>query len=79
MKWFGRRLNEVWIDIFIIRGSFLMINFYFFFIIKFLFNLINNVLLLWFYFFCLLNIVVRVCSNCSLLIKCCLIYFSFLF
>lgn len=77
MKRFGRRPNEAWIDIFTIRGSFLMINFYSFSTIKFLSNSTNNVPLLWLHFSCLPNTAVRGCSNCSLLTKCRLTHFSF--
>lgn len=77
MKRFGRRPKEAWIDIFTIRGSFLMINFYSFSTIKFLSNSTNNVPLLWLHFSCLPNTAVRVCSNCSLLTKCRLTHFSF--
>lgn len=77
MKRFGRRPKEAWIDIFTIRGSFLMINFYYCSTIKFLSNSTNNVPLLWLHFSCLPNTAVRVCSNCSLLTKCRLTHFSF--
>lgn len=77
MKRFGRRPNEAWVDIFTIRGSFLMINFYSFSTIKFLSNSTNNAPLLWLHFSCLPNTAVRVCSNCSLLTKCRLTHFSF--
>lgn len=77
MKLFGRRPKEAWIDIFTIRGSFLMINFYSFSTIRFLYNSTNNVPLLWLHFSCLPNTVVQVFSNCSLLTNCRLAQFSF--